>query len=62
MREIEKLKQMEALAERKTNVYGRVLTDITLANEMQDLAKFHGGRAQSLADLMGVDGEDGNEA
>ena len=53
MREIKVLKRMEALAQRKAAVYGRVLTDVSLANEMQDLAKFHGGRTQSLADLLG---------
>ena len=62
MREIEKLKQMEALAERKAGLYGRVLTDATLANEMQDFAQFHGDRAQSLSDLIGEDGGADNEA
>ena len=62
MREIEELKRMEGLAERKAGLYGRVLTDVALANEMQDLAKFHGDRAQSLADLMGVDGGADDEA
>lgn len=62
MREIETLKRMEALAESKAAVYGRVLTDVSLANEMQDLAKFHGGRTQSLADLLGMDGEADDEA
>ena len=53
MREVKALKGLEELAERKASVYGRVLTDINLAQEMQELAKFHGDRANSLADLTG---------
>ena len=64
MKEIETLKMLEGLAERKAAVYGRVLTDVTLATEMQDLAEFHAERVASLATLLGEDvsQEDGNEA
>ena len=64
MKEIEALKMLEGLAERKAAVYGRVLTDVTLATEMQDLAKFHSGRMASLAGLLGEDvpQENGDEA
>ena len=62
MRELEKLLEMETLAQRKASVYGRVLTDVRLSDEMQHLAKFHGDRAQEIADLLGVDGGEINEA
>ena len=61
------LKGMETLAQRKASVYGRVLTDLTLAEEMQNLAQFHGERVQALAELTGeevekTDGGAGDEA
>ena len=64
MKEIEKLKELEGLAGRKAAVYGRVLTDVTLAAEMQGLAQFHAERMDSLASLLGEDvkQENGNEA
>jgi hypothetical protein len=48
---------METLAQRKASLYGRVLTDLTLAEEMQNLANFHGERVQALAELMGEEPE-----
>ena len=64
MKEIEALKMLEGLAERKAAVYGRVLTDVTLATEMQDLAQFHVERVAALASLLGEDvpQENGDEA
>ena len=50
---VEKLKRLEGLAQRKASVYGRVLTDVTLAEEMQALAEFHGERMQEIASLLG---------
>ena len=64
MAEVEELKRLEGLALRKASVYGRVLTDVTLAEEMQALAEFHGERLQALASLFGEDmdmGAQGNE-
>ena len=57
MQGTEWLKGMEALAQRKASVYGRVLTDLTLAEEMQNLAQFHGERVQALAELWGEEVE-----
>ena len=67
MQETVGLKRMETLAQRKASLYGRVLTDLTLAEEMQTLADFHGERMQSLAELIGEEpgkngGNDSDEA
>ncbi len=53
MIEVHKLKELERLASRKTSVYGRVLTDVTLAGEMQALTEFHQERMCALAGLLG---------
>ena len=67
MNEVEKLKDWERLAGRKASVYGRVLTDVTLATEMQKIAEFHQERVVALAQILGIDvkkekGDEGNEA
>lgn len=62
MRSVEKLKEMEGLAERKAALFGRTLTDAALADEMCKLADMHNERTQSLADLLGEDGGESNEA
>ena len=67
MNGVEKLKDWERLAGRKASVYGRVLTDVTLATEMQELAEFHQERVVALAQILGIDvkkekGDKGNEA
>ena len=63
MEKLQRLKGLERLAMRKASVYSRVLTDISLANEMQSLAEFHAGRMESLAQLLGeeVAKESGSE-
>ena len=53
MSDVDRLKRLETLAERKASVYGRVLTDIALAEEMQEIAKFHRERKAALASLLG---------
>ena len=58
MEEVEALKKLEGLAVRKASLYGRVLTDIRLAEAMQELAKFHEDRKNSLAELMGEETSD----
>lgn len=67
MNQVKELMQLERLAVRKAEVYGRVLTDVSLAGEMQALAKFHGERESALAQILGMDGKldkvgDENEA
>lgn len=66
MAELKELKILEGLASRKAAVYGRVLTDIALAGEMQELKEFHEERMVALASLLGeevtVSQGDGNEA
>ena len=59
MRYIKSLIEMEGLAMRKASLYGRTLTDVALAEFMQELAELHAGRGNSLAELAGdsVDGD-----
>ena len=60
MRNMKRLTEMEGLAARKASLYGRTLTDVSLANVMRDLAEFHGERVCSLGDLAGGCGEEGS--
>ena len=53
MQSLKELKKLEILAQRKASVYGRTLTDVELSGLMQDLAKLHGERAQTLSSLLG---------
>jgi hypothetical protein len=53
MQALNGLKKLEILAARKATVYGRTLTDVRLARQMQDLAGLHGRRAQTLSALLG---------
>ena len=53
MHTLKMLKKLELLAQRKASVYGRTLTDVQLSGLMQDLAKVHGQRAQTLSSLLG---------
>ncbi len=47
------LRRLEELAARKASVYGRTLTDQTLAEFMQELAQKHTERGAALAALEG---------
>ena len=62
MSDVDRLKRLEELAERKASVYGRVLTDIALAEEMQGIAKFHQERKSALALLLGEEVEKQGES
>lgn len=53
MQTLKELKKLELLGQRKASVYGRTLTDVQLSKLMQDLAKVHGERAQTLSSLLG---------
>lgn len=53
------LLQAEDLAEKKTRVYSRLLTEISLAKKMEELANRHAERKQSLQAL--ISGEKPNE-
>lgn len=53
MQTLKALKKLELLAQRKASVYGRTLTDVQLSKLMQDLAKVHEERAQTLSSLLG---------
>ncbi len=53
--ETKRLKQLialEDLAEKKTKIYSRLLTEITLAKEMESLSLRHGKRRESLEKLL----------
>ena len=56
---MEELKRLELLASRKAAVYGRTLTDVTLAETMQKLSEFHQERAQVIAQCLGEEVENG---
>ena len=67
MQTLKELKKLELLGQRKASVYGRTLTDVQLSKWMQDLAKVHGERAQTLSSLLGEackkeTGDENNEA
>ena len=53
MQELDELKRLELLAARKANVYGRILTDVTLSKTMQEISAFHAERAKTVARLLG---------
>ncbi len=53
MQAIKELEKLERLAQRKASVYGRVLTDVELAETMKQLACLHGERAERLSALLG---------
>ena len=46
--------KLEDLAEKKTKIYSRLLTEPTLAKEMERLALFHAKRKNALLILAGV--------
>ncbi len=53
--ETKRLKQLialEDLAEKKTKIYSRLLTEIALAKEMESLSLRHGKRRESLEKLL----------
>ena len=53
--EIERLKKLidlEDLAEKKTKIYSRLLTEVSLAKEMEALSLRHGKRRESLEKLL----------
>lgn len=51
-RRLEKLIELEDLAEKKTKIYSRLLTDVALAKEMEALSLRHGKRRESLEKLL----------
>lgn len=53
--ETKRLKQLialEDLAEKKTKIYSRLLTEIALAKEMESLSLRHGKRREGLEKLL----------
>ena len=49
---LQALCEMEKLAEKKANIYSRLLIDTTLAKEMETLAQQHQRRAVALETLL----------
>ena len=49
------LVKAEVLAEKKTRVYSRLLTEMSLAQEMEELSKRHAERKQRLQALLSGD-------
>ena len=47
------LAEIEDLAEKKTKIYSRLLTDVHFAKEMNDLSLRHEKRKEMLAKLIG---------
>ena len=47
------LATLEELAEKKTKIYSRLLTDVDLAKEMETLSLRHQNRKNTLLGLMG---------
>lgn len=47
------LATLEELAEKKTKIYSRLLTDVDLAKEMEALSIRHQNRKNTLLSLMG---------
>lgn len=50
---IDGLNALETLAERKANIYAKLLTDVNLADSMAALAIRHGKRADVLNEMTG---------
>lgn len=46
------LMSLEDLAEKKTKIYSRLLTDATLAKDMETFAARHGKRKETLEKLL----------
>ena len=55
------LAEAEELAEKKTRIYSRLLTEMSLAQEMEELSKRHAARKQVLQTLLsgGIPQKDG---
>lgn len=49
---LESLLELEDLAEKKANIYGRLLLDVDLAKEMESLASRHKARRECLEQLL----------
>ena len=49
---LQQLIDLEDLAEKKTKIYSRLLTETTLAKEMESLSLRHGKRRESLEKLL----------
>ncbi len=49
---LEKLIELEDLAQKKANIYGRLLLDVSLAKEMEGLAARHEDRKARLECLL----------
>ena len=49
---LEELIGLEDLAEKKTKIYSRLLTDVALAKEMEALSLRHGKRRENLEKLL----------
>ncbi|MBQ7880064.1 MAG: hypothetical protein IJ317_05390 [Clostridia bacterium] len=49
---LQTLISVEDLAEKKTKIYSRLLTDATLAKDMEELALRHSKRKQALQRLL----------
>ncbi len=56
---IEQVVDVEGLAEKKANIYARLLTNSTLAKDMESLAKRHQERKTVLQQLLGYVNEGG---
>ena len=48
---LQTLADLEDLAEKKTNIYSRLLTEPSFAQEMEELSKRHKGRKELLEKL-----------
>ncbi len=49
---LQTLISMEDLAQKKTEIYARLLIDVNLAQKMEGLAKRHGERKERLQKLL----------
>ena len=49
---LQTLLALEDLAEKKTKIYSRLLTDATLAKDMEELALRHSKRKQTISGLI----------
>ena len=50
---LQNLIELETLAEKKSSIYARLLTEVTLAQKMEALAEAHKQRKQALQTLLG---------
>ena len=49
---LKKMLQLEDLAEKKTKIYSRLLTDVSLAEDMESLSLRHERRKERLTEML----------